>query len=400
MNSEKIAFITAVNNESQYNECQYYIDHLDVPTGFAIEKVVVRNAPSMCNAYNQAMKKTDAKYKVYLHQDVLIRNKNIISDLLEIFKDDEIGLVGMAGGTAMPTNGICFATFDTGIVEERGPGLSYWMAAKTNRGGRDVVAVDGLLMATQVDIPWREDLFRGFHYYDISQSFEMLKAGYRVYVPHQDEPWAIHNCALPNLIQYERMAEVLKSEYPEFLTKEYMGKPSENYEELQNISQQLVEMIRPMISAGEKKELTSIVQQYKMINFRHTTLEIISFLLEIWEKEDVAYGSSKFINGKNLDLLLDEYQRCVYGITRLELDVPKEDNSWFISNLKSGKISAEALKVFVIKIAIDRKKVYKKICDILSEAEILDELHRFQTIGSIIEKSTVTYGYMLAEENK
>ena len=40
-------------------------------------------------------------------------------------------------------------------------------------------------MATQYDVPWREDLFDGFDFYDVSQSFEFRKAGYTVGVPVQ-----------------------------------------------------------------------------------------------------------------------------------------------------------------------------------------------------------------------
>ena len=36
----------------------------------------------MTSGYNNAMKKTDAKYKVYLHQDVFILNHNFLMDIL------------------------------------------------------------------------------------------------------------------------------------------------------------------------------------------------------------------------------------------------------------------------------------------------------------------------------
>ena len=55
-----------------------------------------------------------------------------------------------------------------------------------------VQAIDGLLMATQYDIPWREDLFQGFHFYDVSQSLEFQKAGYLIGIPNQANVWCIH----------------------------------------------------------------------------------------------------------------------------------------------------------------------------------------------------------------
>lgn len=395
MNNKKIAFITAVSNETQYSECEYYIDQLYRSEDFIVEKIAIRNAVSMCSAYNQAMTQTDAKYKVYLHQDVLVRNRKFIADLLNVFKEESIGLVGMAGGTAMPANGICFAAFDTGIVDAREPGVSYWMRAKTNTGGRDVIAVDGLLMATQVDIPWREDLFKGFHYYDISQSFEMKKAGYRVFVPHQEKPWAIHNCNFANLILYEKMAEILKAEYSEFLTVEGTGRPSENYEQLYNISQQLVEMIKPLIKDGRWNQISEIIDQYKKVNYEDSKLEIIALILDICERESGAFGESTFVFGEDLESLFDKYQKCVYGITRLELDMPKEDNKWFVKQVVSGAISVEAIIVFLTKIAVERKIVYDKICEIYRESDRTEDLQKIQKLGAVIGRSEITYGYML-----
>ena len=395
MNEKKIAFITAVSNDVQYDECQYYINRLGKPEDYIIEKIAIRNATSLCSAYNQAMKQTDAKYKIYLHQDVLIRNMNFIFDLLNIFEDESIGLVGMVGGTDMPQNGICFATFNTGSVDAREPGISYWMREKHYTGGRDVIAVDGLLMATQVDIKWREDLFKGFHYYDISQSFEMIRAGYRVYVPDQKKPWVIHHCNFANLIQYEKMAEILKAEYSDFLTLEGTGRPSENYEQLHFISEQLVKLINPMIKEGQWDEISTIIEQYKAVNFEDNKLEIIALICEIYNREKKACGESIFVHGEDMESLFEKYRKCVYGIIKFELDMPQEDNKWFVERIVSGEISVEAIIVFLIKIAVERKIVFDKICKIYLVSEKLEDLQKMLSLKDIIERSQMAYGYTI-----
>ena len=56
----------------------------------------------------------------------------------------------------------------------------------------DVEAVDGLMMATQYDVPWREDLFTGWHFYDVSQCKELQRRGFITVVPHQRDFWCIH----------------------------------------------------------------------------------------------------------------------------------------------------------------------------------------------------------------
>ena len=71
----KIAFITCTNNEEWYDECLLYLKSLEIPEDMTAEFLPVRGAASMAAGYNQGMKATDAKYKVYLHQDVLLVKK-------------------------------------------------------------------------------------------------------------------------------------------------------------------------------------------------------------------------------------------------------------------------------------------------------------------------------------
>lgn len=51
------------------------------------------------------------RYKVYLHQDIKILNKNIISEFLEIFNDEKIGFIGVVGSENIPKNGIWWESF-------------------------------------------------------------------------------------------------------------------------------------------------------------------------------------------------------------------------------------------------------------------------------------------------
>ena len=94
MNDKKICFIMCVNNEDYMEEQVAYLNHLQVPEGYEIDVLNVYGATSMTSGYNEAMHASDAKYKVYLHQDTFIINPNFIADLLEIFEEEQIGLVG------------------------------------------------------------------------------------------------------------------------------------------------------------------------------------------------------------------------------------------------------------------------------------------------------------------
>ena len=84
---DTIAFIICVNNELYFEECRYYIEHLEVSAGYDIDVIGIWEADSMCAAYNLGMRSSDAKYKVYMHQDVFIRDSRFLEKTLRIFKE-------------------------------------------------------------------------------------------------------------------------------------------------------------------------------------------------------------------------------------------------------------------------------------------------------------------------
>lgn len=191
----KIAFITCVNNDEQYEECRLYLEALELPEGMVAEYIPIRDAKSMCQGYNQGAAMTEARYKVYLHQDALIVNRWFVFELLRIFRDETIGALGVIGARRLPASGIWWdgmrtygrvlhgcepeCIVETACMEPPEPYL-------------DVEAIDGLIMATQVDLPWREDLFGGWHFYEITMCKDLQRKGYRVVVPHQRSCWCIH----------------------------------------------------------------------------------------------------------------------------------------------------------------------------------------------------------------
>lgn len=192
LNPEKIAFILCVNNEEDFHEAVLYLQQLYIPAGMEAEIIPVRGAVSMCAGYEQGRQSSNAKYKVYLHQDVQIIRKNLIDELLILFQEKSIGLIGLAGCEKLPDSGIWW----------NGEGLHNIVAhalfpERLNIFGGmvpccQVQAADGVLLATQYDVPWRQDLFKGWHFYDISICQEYRRLGYQVVLPRQETPWIIH----------------------------------------------------------------------------------------------------------------------------------------------------------------------------------------------------------------
>lgn len=218
MDEHKISFILCSNQEDYLQECRQYIAQLYVPEGFSTEVLPITGATSMTAGYQQAMLSSNARYKVYLHQDVFILNRNFIQDSLDIFKSHEkIGMIGMVGTKQLPENGCMWTTpMRTGALRSSVLNTTddyFDLPVSASKGYAPVQAVDGLLMMTSYDLPWREDLDLGWDFYDISQSLEFAKQGYRIVVPYQETPWVLHDNGFLHLSGYHQARKNFLSAY-------------------------------------------------------------------------------------------------------------------------------------------------------------------------------------------
>lgn len=216
MNDNKICFISAVNDEVMYEECLMYINNLYLDSKYQIEIKAIRGANSLCNAYNTAMRSSDAKYKVYLHQDTFIINKSFIDNILNIFsQDSSIGVIGGCGSKYVPDTGVwweCNKNFGK-LYENRGNSTSVLKFDEVTDDYEEISILDGFILITQYDLPWREDVFNGWHFYDASQCMEFKKNNYKVVVPKQTEPWYIHYCGNVSIKEYDKYRWVFLNEY-------------------------------------------------------------------------------------------------------------------------------------------------------------------------------------------
>ncbi len=218
--TNKICFIYCVNQNRVWQESLRYLKALNVPKGYTMEIIPIEKAASMTSGYNKAMEQSDAKYKVYLHQDVHILNPDFVEDMVTIFqRNPNLGLMGVIGASYIPSSALWWDCGDNyGLVRGSHSGemelLSYQNCDKEH-GYQPTAVVDGLLMMTQTDIRWREDLFQHWHFYDLSQCMEFVRAGYEVGIPYQFDPWAVHDCGVADLSGFEENRLLFIQEYQE-----------------------------------------------------------------------------------------------------------------------------------------------------------------------------------------
>lgn len=214
MDKQKMCFIICTNDEEKAAECIAYIERLHVPDNFLVDVLTITEATSLCSGYNAGMEASDAKYKVYLHHDVLIINQDFIFEVLKRFEaDDKLGMLGMVGSKIVPKSGIMWETDRYGSLYETHVHETVKMENYTGEDDVEAALVDGFLMVTQYDVRWREDIFDKWDFYDCSQSLEFHRAGYKVKIPYQKSPWCIHDCGFVNLENYESERKKFLEEY-------------------------------------------------------------------------------------------------------------------------------------------------------------------------------------------
>ncbi|MEK3716556.1 MULTISPECIES: glycosyltransferase [unclassified Paenibacillus] len=201
MDDCKISFIICVNDEGLAQRSELNLKQLIIPDGYEADIQMVRGAVSLTAGYDEAMRQSDAKYKVYIHQDVHILNPHFIADIVRLFTDHpSLGILGVVGAKVLPSSGTWWeAPHKYGKVVESHTGMLKPMEFLQPAGDYESVeSLDGLMLVTQYDIPWRKDWFDGWHFYDISQCQEFLANGYEVGIPKQHLSWCLHDCGIPN----------------------------------------------------------------------------------------------------------------------------------------------------------------------------------------------------------
>lgn len=200
MDDRKIDFIICTNNSRHFEEACLYINNLEIPWGYSVNVLEIREAASIFSGYNEGMSASDAKYKVYMHHDVRIIDKSFLHIMLDKFQERQVGMLGVVGSTRLDVQPW---QWDAGVIAETRVNRTYCQRFSDAGTDKYVKQIDGLLMATQYDLPWREDLFDGWDIYDCSQCCEFLKAGYKIIVPAQNRPICLHDCGMIDLSGYE-----------------------------------------------------------------------------------------------------------------------------------------------------------------------------------------------------
>ena len=196
MNDKKIVAIIHLTDENSTKDAMLALQKLKVPQGFSFDILPIEGEKKYA-AYNFAMKNSDAKYKIYLDEKVIVRQENLLTELIKTFKaDKEIGLIGCSGAIQLSTHGICFNSVKRCGKLQMGTNKNAIEWSAIEKDFAEVEAVDGWFMATQYDIPFKEE-FETLA--DTAQCMEFRRQNYKVVVVKQKKPWLWYKSNVWNL---------------------------------------------------------------------------------------------------------------------------------------------------------------------------------------------------------
>lgn len=370
MNEKKIAFIICTNSDIWFEECAKYIDVLDVPSGFEKEIIKIKGAKSMAAGYNEGMHKSDAKYKVYLHHDVFIFKRNFLKRMLNIFTSNpEIGLLGVLGSNTIVKHAAYWDEWSLGQVHACS-GLSTMFLHSENRPEGELasaVAVDGMLMMTQYDVEWREDLFQKWDFYDISQSFEFQRNGYKVAVILEDDDntSVLHDCGHSKLWNYDEWRRVFCKEYEEYgfdAGKEYIN----NAEEANALITQFVGKVNEFMQSSLENAMLLVSKGFEIWPIDNTLI-MLKNIFQIYETEKDNQCRSCFVQiGDTYEKLAQKYLKYKFLLRELEYDIDENALAIIYNELRTLNVSIYALECIMLHCCWNVEKVEGKLLSLFN----------------------------------
>lgn len=218
-----ISFILCANNEEYVKEVTEYISYQNLPNDYEVNVYVVYNAKSMAQGYNVGMKLSKSKYKIYIHQDTFIFDPDYTWNLVQELQKSKYHMLGVAGAGKMPSDGVWWNCnpLDKHLCLYQDTILSM-LPSVTESSDKEfvpTVCLDGVLIATSVDVMWREDLFENFHFYDVSQSYGFHQADYKVGIYNNSRIGVLHEMSVGKSAQTEHEYEVSRQKF----VREFLG---------------------------------------------------------------------------------------------------------------------------------------------------------------------------------
>jgi Glycosyltransferase like family len=171
--------------------------NIAVTIGVPYEIIAIDNSihnNSICSIYNKGGSRAKYPLLCFIHEDVLFRTIDWGINLCNHFKNESIGVIGVAGSDSFSkvpsTWSNAFISKEVNIIQHQNKNLKatthlHFTHNDKKEVKKQVIAIDGVFIAVRKSVfdknKFDEVLLHGFHGYDIDYSLQIAKA-YKNYV--------------------------------------------------------------------------------------------------------------------------------------------------------------------------------------------------------------------------
>lgn len=165
--------------------------NIETTIGVDHEIIVIDNSQNqhtIFSAYNKGVQLSRFPLLLFMHDDIEYRTDNWGPKLIEHFKDEKIGAVGIAGTHYMAyttgawwSSGVGHLHLLQSTKEDPEPKMQNYLP-KNLSAGDEVLVLDGVWFCIRRKlfdaIRFDENTFHGFHFYDVDTTLQVREQGY------------------------------------------------------------------------------------------------------------------------------------------------------------------------------------------------------------------------------
>ena len=190
---KKVAFFVRKSDEALYSTCLESLQALHLPAGYEAELFTLAAGKPYAVQANKALALSDAKYKIYINDDMCLVQPRLFGELLAIFKNTAVGMVGAWGSQSLPVDGnVLSSVYKRGAVYVPAEdGFSELRFGDATGKAADVRCILPSFFATQWDIAWDES-YEKQYYAVLAHCRAFEEEGRRIVVPLPKNIWCAY----------------------------------------------------------------------------------------------------------------------------------------------------------------------------------------------------------------
>lgn len=215
MNQNKISIILQNSRNEDVDETVRFLSMQQLTDNIDLELFTI-DSPNMKDL-QELIGQTDAYYKVFVQNGILLTNPYVLYNFINIFQSEEkIGMIGLSGNTAIPYDGIFWSHRNLGTLYKMRDSsqcchyeVFHYTSEKLDYAsfcGNECYALCG-------EIPLRTDLDLCEELIPVSFGFELQKKGKIIAIPRQEKGWCINMGNDLDINRYLESRDVLYQEY-------------------------------------------------------------------------------------------------------------------------------------------------------------------------------------------